>query len=168
MDSYSARGQHHFLYFRDCLGTMAVLNHLTTFLPQFKTSETASVSLNKVHDMTVNTYLGMDQAMLSFDIDHDLSSDFHWNMNQLFVYLVASYNDTSNKRNEVTVWDRIVQSEKQAKLSSKDLMVEYPLRDMYRELKGKDARLHLRYRTMPIVGLMQLKDKDARLHLRYR
>ena len=51
-------------------------------------------------DLTFNNNLNMDQGMLSFNLEHDLSSEFNWNMNQLFVYMVASYNNTSNKRNE--------------------------------------------------------------------
>lgn len=34
-------------------------------------------------------------------MSHNLSTEFHWNMNQLFLYVVATYNDTtSNMRNE--------------------------------------------------------------------
>lgn len=147
-----------FCSFVTVLGSAATLNHLTTWLPQFRASPMAEVSLNKVHDLTVNTYLNMEQSTLSFNVSHDLSSEFNWNMNQLFVYVVASYNDTSNKRNEVTIWDRIVTNKEEAVFSWKSLMVEYPLRDQFRELRGKNINLHLRYRTMPITGLMYPKE----------
>eukprot|EP00446_Apocalathium_sp_SHHI-4_P004983 CAMPEP_0177184778 /NCGR_PEP_ID=MMETSP0367-20130122/17743_1 /TAXON_ID=447022 ORGANISM="Scrippsiella hangoei-like, Strain SHHI-4" /NCGR_SAMPLE_ID=MMETSP0367 /ASSEMBLY_ACC=CAM_ASM_000362 /LENGTH=193 /DNA_ID=CAMNT_0018631925 /DNA_START=161 /DNA_END=739 /DNA_ORIENTATION=- len=136
---------------------MSALNHATSYLPNFQATPTAQVGLNKVHDLTVNTYLNMDQCTLSFDLSHDLSTEFHWNTNQLFVYLVASYNETSNKRNEVTIWDNIITKKADAKFSGK-LLVEYPLRDQHRELRGKDVRLHLRYRTMPIIGRMYEKE----------
>merc|ERR1719188_1467715 len=103
----------------------------------------------------------MDQSTLSFNMEYDLTSEFHWNMNQLFVYLVASYNDTTNKRNEVAIWDRIVTDEEEALFSAKEMMVEYPLRDQFKELRGRDVRLHLRYRTMPIVGQMHTKELVA-------
>merc|ERR1712048_1432927 len=106
----------------------------------------------------MGTYLNMDQATLSFNLTHDLTTEFNWNMNQLFVYMVASYNDTSNKRNEVTLWDRVVTNVEEATLSADKLMVEYPMRDQYKELKGRDIRLHLRYRTMPITGIMYEKE----------
>merc|ERR1712048_1438265 len=106
----------------------------------------------------MGTYLNMDQATLSFNLSHDLTSEFNWHMNQLFVYMVASYNDTSNKRNEVTLWDRVVTNVEEATLSADKLMVEYPMRDQYKELKGRDIRLHLRYRTMPITGIMYEKE----------
>mmetsp|Transcript_92249 Transcript_92249/g.261151 ORF Transcript_92249/g.261151 Transcript_92249/m.261151 type:complete len:190 (-) Transcript_92249:106-675(-) len=158
MDSYSARANTIFCTFVTVLGTMATLNHLTTFLPQFTPSPTGEVALNKVHDLTYNTYLNMDQCALSFDIKHDLSSEFNWNMNQLFVYIVATYNSTSNSRNEVTLWDRIAADETEALLSMKQLSVEYLLRDQYNELRGRNIRLHIRYRTMPITGIMWTKE----------
>merc|ERR1719424_2162262 len=137
---------------------MAALNHMTSYLPAFQAHVTSSVSVNKVHDLTINTYLDMDQSTLSFDLNHDLTSEFHWNMNQLFVYLVASYNSTSNVRNEVTLWDRIVSNEEEAMLTARQLMVEYPMRDQHRELRGRNIRLHIRYRTMPIIGMMNIKE----------
>merc|ERR1719213_778569 len=79
-------------------------------------------------------------------------------MNQLFVYLVASYEDTSNVRNEVTLWDSVVVGVEEAKFSARQLMVEYPLRDQYRELRGRNISLHLKYRTMPITGIMYMKE----------
>jgi len=158
MDSYSARANTIFCSFVTVLGTFAVMNHLTSYLPEFTPKPTAKVAVRKVHDMTVNTYLNMDQSTLSFDLDHDFTTEFHWNMNQLFVYLVASYNDTSNKKNEVTLWDRVVSNQEEALLSAKQLMVEYPLRDQFRELRGRDVRLHLRYRSMPITGVMYTKE----------
>ncbi|CAE7716148.1 Arxes2 [Symbiodinium pilosum] len=103
MDSYSARGNSIFCTFVTVLGTTAVLNHLSTFLPmkQFDVRTSGTVHLNKIHDLIPNSHHACDQSVLSFNVSHQLSSEFHWNMNQLFVYLVATYNDTaSNMRNE--------------------------------------------------------------------
>ncbi|CAE7616001.1 Arxes2 [Symbiodinium natans] len=104
MDSYSSRGNSIFCTFVTVLGTTAVLNHLSTFLPmkQFDVQTSGTVHMNKIHDLIPNSHHACDQSVLSFNISHQLSSEFHWNMNQLFVYLVATYNDTaSNMRNEV-------------------------------------------------------------------
>merc|ERR1719424_1983986 len=137
---------------------MAALNHMTSYLPAFQAHVTSSVSVNKVHDLTINTNLDMDQSTLSFDLNHNFTSEFHWNMNQLFVYLVASYNTTSNVRNEVTIWDRIITNAEEAQMVARKLAVEYPLRDMKRELRGRKIQLHVRYRTMPITGIMYTKE----------
>eukprot|EP00929_Paragymnodinium_shiwhaense_P016878 TRINITY_DN125569_c0_g1_i1.p1 TRINITY_DN125569_c0_g1~~TRINITY_DN125569_c0_g1_i1.p1 ORF type:complete len:196 (+),score=43.48 TRINITY_DN125569_c0_g1_i1:115-702(+) len=159
MDSYSSRGNTIFCTFVTVLGTCAALNHLTTWLPQFQTTQTGSIKLDKVWDLTPNNHYKADQCTLSFDMDMNLDSEFHWNMHQLFVYVVASYNETSNKRNEVTLWDDIATKENVGMFKKMNAqMVEYLLRDQYHDLRGKDVRLHIRYRTMPIVGLMYLKE----------
>eukprot|EP00928_Gymnodinium_smaydae_P074301 TRINITY_DN57363_c0_g1_i1.p1 TRINITY_DN57363_c0_g1~~TRINITY_DN57363_c0_g1_i1.p1 ORF type:complete len:202 (+),score=60.75 TRINITY_DN57363_c0_g1_i1:99-704(+) len=154
MDSYSARANTIFCTFATVLGTAAFCNHMSSKLPNMQATPVATVKLNTVHDLTVNTYLGMDQSMFSFDYEHDLSTEFHWNMNMLFMYLVASYNDTSNVRNEVTIWDAIVADPVEAVAKREKMMVEYPLRDQFRELRGRKLDLQLRYRTMPITGVM--------------
>mmetsp|Transcript_47124 Transcript_47124/g.86465 ORF Transcript_47124/g.86465 Transcript_47124/m.86465 type:complete len:190 (-) Transcript_47124:57-626(-) len=159
MESYSARANTLFCTFVTVLGTAACLNHLTVLLlPGFEPSPEGAVEVDKIHELTFNKMLEMDQSTLSFHLDHNLTSEFNWNMNQLFVYLVATYNDTKNKRNEVTIWDRIVRNEEDAWLSAKKLRVEYPLRDQFTDLRGQDIRLHLRYRTMPITGFMFSKE----------
>merc|ERR1712151_761066 len=128
MDSYSARANSIFCTFVTVLGTFAAMNHLTTWLPQFEVKTTGKVALEKVQDLTGNTYYNQDQCTLSFSLDHDLSQEFHWNMNQLFLYLVAEYNTTANKRNEVTLWDDVITGFEEAKFKAKNMMVEYPLR----------------------------------------
>eukprot|EP00913_Durusdinium_trenchii_P019428 g18266.t1 len=161
MDTYSARANTIFCTFCTVLGTTAVLNHLTTFLPmdRFNVQTSGTVQLNKVHDLIPNSHLNSDQSVLSFHLSHNLSTEFHWNMNQLFLYVVATYNDTeANKRNEVTIYDKIIRSPEAALYKQKNLMIEYPLRDQVRELRGEKVRLHVRYRTMPIVGLMHEKE----------
>mmetsp|Transcript_57637 Transcript_57637/g.122590 ORF Transcript_57637/g.122590 Transcript_57637/m.122590 type:complete len:181 (+) Transcript_57637:111-653(+) len=157
MDSYSSRANTIFCTFITVLGTTACLNHATSYLPNFQATPTAQVSLHRVHDLTVNTYLNMDQCTVSFAIQHDFTSEFHWNTKQLFAYLVASYNETSNKYNEVTIWDSIIKSSEEASIDTK-LLAKYPIRDQYTELRGRDVRLHLRYVTVPITGVMYTKE----------
>mmetsp|Transcript_36336 Transcript_36336/g.100124 ORF Transcript_36336/g.100124 Transcript_36336/m.100124 type:complete len:193 (-) Transcript_36336:222-800(-) len=159
MDSYSARANSIFCTFVTVLGVTAVLNHVSVImLPQFKATPSARVEMVRMHDLTVNTYYNIDQSTLSFAVSHDFTSEFHWNMNQLFVYLVASYNDTTNKRNEITLWDSVVTGVQDANFTSRQLMVEYPLRDEFKELRGRDVTLTLKYRTMPITGVMHMKE----------
>lgn len=158
MESYSTRANSIFVCFITVLGTMAVINHLTTYLPEFKASPTSTLAVEKVHDLNLNSHFQMDQSTLSFNLQYNFTSEFHWNMNQLFVYVVASYNHTTNVRNEVILWDDIIRNKEDAFLETTQFMVEYPLRDQYKELKGRDVRLHLRYRTMPITGIIYEKE----------
>lgn len=131
-------------------------------MDQFDVRTSGNVQLNMVHDLIPNSHLNSDQSFLSFHLNHNLSQEFHWNMNQLFLYLVVTYNDTaSNMRNEVTIYDKIIRSPEAARFKQRNLMNEYPLRDQFRELRDQKVRLHVRYRTMPIVGLMHEKEVAA-------
>lgn len=158
MDSYSARGNTIFVTFTTVLGTMAAFNHATSYLPQFQATPAAEVKLTKIHDMTVNSYLDADQSLISFELGTDFSTEFHWNMKLLFVYLVATYTSESNVRNEITLWDSIVESAEDAKTKLQQYMIEYPLRDQFKQLRSREVTLRLRYRSMPIVGLMREKE----------
>jgi len=158
MDSYSARANTIFCTFVNVMLVAALTNHATSYLPHLQPNPKVTVNLNQIHDMTINSYLDSDQTTLSFNISHDLETEFHWNTNQLFAYLVAEYNTTSNVKNEVTIWDSIITSKDDAVVNVDKLMVEYPLQDEFRELRGRDVRLRFRYRTMPIVGQMFIKE----------
>lgn len=156
MDSYATRGNTIFCTFTTCLGFFAALNYFSSWL--YETRGVVDLKVHKIHDMTINSYLDADQCSISLDLDHDLSSEFHWNMNQLFVYITATYETSSNPRNEVTIYDTILTNAEEAKGQLKDAMNEYPLRDQFRQLRGRNITLHLMYRTMPIVGQMHTKE----------
>ena len=53
---------------------------------------------------------GVDRALLSFDLDVDFKPAFHWNIKQLFVYVVASYESNKNPVNNVVLWDKIIEA----------------------------------------------------------
>merc|ERR1719261_431313 len=126
MESYAARGNTIFATFFTCLGFFAFLNHATSWF--YNPRPMVDLKVHKVHDMTINSYLDADQCSISMDLDHDLSSEFHWNMNQLFVYITATYETSSNRRNEVTIYDTIVTNSREAVGKVTDAMNEYPMR----------------------------------------
>lgn len=83
----------------------------------------------------------------------DLSSVFNWNVKQLFVYVLAEYESPSNERNQVVIWDKIVQTkEAAAKLRFMDQGVKYFLADQYDELRGANVSLRLEWDIMPVCG----------------
>ena len=61
---------------------------------------------------SLRNHRGIDQAVLSFDLNADLRPAFHWNLKQLFVYVVAEYETSANPLNQVIIWDKIVKSQK--------------------------------------------------------
>ena len=99
---------------------------------------------------------GVDRALLSFDLDVDLAPAFHWNIKQLFVYVVAIY-ETSGRTNQVVLWDKIVEAHDPKVLQERNTFIKYPLVDKRGgKLKGKDVTLQLQWDHMPITGLLYL------------
>lgn len=108
-----------------------------------------------------------DRAVLKFDIDADLSSVFHWNVKQLFVFLIAEYTSDTNVRpehvvvwlqlwgrsspltcslpqalNQVVVWDHIARTPEEAIIKVKDAYNKYALIDQGSELRYVVARVY--------------------------
>ena len=64
--------------------------------------------------LSLRAHGGVDRALLSFDVQADLTPAFHWNLKQLFVFVLAEYQTPKNELNQVILWDRIVETEEQA------------------------------------------------------
>lgn len=83
----------------------------------------------------------------------DLSSVFNWNVKQIFVYVIAEYESEKNAKNQVVIWDKIVQTKDvAAKLQFQDEGVEYFLSDQYDQLRGANVTLRLEWDVMPVCG----------------
>lgn len=101
----------------------------------------------------------VDRAVLTFDLDADLTAVFNWNTKQLFVYVVAEYETEKNSLNQVVVWDKIILEAEDAHLKLKKQYVKYPLIDMHDELRGTDIMLKLMWDPMPLSGLLSMGGK---------
>jgi signal peptidase complex subunit 3 len=102
---------------------------------------------------------GVDRALLSFDLKVDLTPAFHWNIKQLFVYVVAVY-ETEGRHNEVVLWDKIVEAVGDQKvIDEESVFVKYALVDQGDELRGKNVTLQLRWDHMPITGLIYMNEQ---------
>lgn len=95
---------------------------------------------------------GVDRAVLSFDLKADLSSAWHWNTHQVFVFLVAEYKTDDDRLHEVVIWDRIVMSKEKMILKETNEFVKYPLVARGPDLRGRDVTLKLKWDHMPITG----------------
>ena len=112
------------------------------------------LELNELRSL--KSHGGVDRALLSFDLDVDLTPAFHWNIKQLFVYVVAIY-ETSGRTNQVVLWDKIVEFDDPKVLNEKNTFVKYALVDKRGgSLRGKDVTLQLQWDHMPITGLLYL------------
>lgn len=79
-------------------------------------------------------------ADLRFDLSIDFSPVFHWNAKQVYLYLVLEYKTAANQRNEMIIWDKIIQSPQLtgyadgAKFQTKNARNKYPITDVADEL----------------------------------
>lgn len=126
-----------------------------------------------------------EYAHTSLLLDVDLRAAWHWNVKQLFVYLVLEYPglDTSSASakaalsvdekktiadlplsskphgvfatNEVVVWDRIVQSRRESKFKTGKLRNKYALGDIAGVFAGRNATMSLHWNIQPHVGALQ-------------
>lgn len=80
-------------------------------------------------------------ADLRFDLSIDFSPVFHWNTKQIYLYLVLEYQTETHQRNEMIIWDKIIQSpdltgyKEGAKFQTKNARNKYPITDVSDQLK---------------------------------
>lgn len=107
---------------------------------------------------SLKSHGGVDRALLSFDMDVDLTPAFHWNVKQLFVYVVAHYDteDPIPHSNQVVLWDKIVEASDPKILQDTNVFVKYALVDKGDQLRGQNVKLQLQWDFMPITGLLRI------------
>jgi signal peptidase complex subunit 3 len=115
------------------------------------------LKLNKLRSL--KSHGGVDRALLSFDLKVDLSPAFHWNIKQLFVYVVAAYDTDDGRTNQIVLWDKIVEATDPKEIMEENIFVKYALVDQGDELRGKEITLQLQWDHMPITGLLYRKEQ---------
>ncbi|KAF9650870.1 signal peptidase 22 kDa subunit [Thelephora ganbajun] len=136
-----------------CLMAMLAAIALSSFLFTADPKGQLVISNFKVADAKVNSR-SQEVGLARFNLTADLTSLFHWNTKQLFIYVTAEYNNSDGTHNEVVIWDRIVLRKEDALV---DVVVppKYPLRDMrYSFKKSSPVRFALKYNLMPYVGAL--------------
>ena len=112
---------------------------------------------------SLKSHGGVDRALLSFDIDADMNPAFHWNVKQIFVYVVASYETESKIINDVVIWDKIIENIDTVEtkhIREENVFVKYALVDQGKGLRGKDVTLKLMWDHMPITGFVYMDEQD--------
>ena len=157
MDTYSNRASSLFTTFTTVLFVVATMNHLTSYF--HSASPVATISAPQAGSIEYSEFkpFQADQVKFEFDLSVDLTSEYNWNVNQLYVFIVASYETNKNKKNEVVVFDKILRDVKEFKFKLKNIKNKYMLRDEFRgTLAGKTVTLSVRYQIMPIFGLLRI------------
>ncbi len=93
----------------------------------------------------------------------DMNPAFHWNIKQLFVYVVATYETPTNPKNQIVLWDRIIESTDPPTkkiINEKNVFVKYGLVDQGAELRGKEVELSLMWDHMPLTGTLYQGEQE--------
>ncbi|KAL7498861.1 hypothetical protein ACHAWT_010824 [Skeletonema menzelii] len=136
-----------------CLSILAALskfNHTAHHQPII-----TKLALNNMKSL--KNHGGVDRALLSFDLQADMTPAFHWNIKQLFVYVIATYKTDTNPKNQIVLWDRIIENTdppEKKQLNEKNVFVKYGLVDQGAELRGKEVELSLHWDHMPLTGTL--------------
>ena len=90
----------------------------------------------------------------------DMDPAFHWNIKQIFVYVVATYATPTNPKNQIVLWDRIIENTDANKvIKEKNVFVKYGLVDQGAELRGKEVELSLMWDHMPLTGVLYMGEQ---------
>lgn len=141
-----------------CLSILAAISkigHASKYQPDIKVLELNNMKSLKNHG-------GVDRALLSFDLHADMNPAFHWNIKQLFVYVVATYATPTNPKNQIVLWDRIIESTDttaQKELKENNIFVKYGLVDQGAELRGTEVELSLVWDHMPLTGVLYMGEQ---------
>ncbi|KAF9978239.1 hypothetical protein BGZ73_003243 [Actinomortierella ambigua] len=126
------------------------------------TSPKASVAVSSVrvttgrYDLNYNDYRTRDNefATTVLEVDADLSSLFHWNTKQLFIYAVAEYSTKTHPKNQIVIWDSKIRDPRDAVLIKKRISNKYGIIDVNRKWTDIKANVSLHWNIIPYVGFM--------------
>mmetsp|Transcript_11858 Transcript_11858/g.19381 ORF Transcript_11858/g.19381 Transcript_11858/m.19381 type:complete len:178 (+) Transcript_11858:104-637(+) len=123
----------------------------------FESNPTISMSLNKFEELSYVKSYNAENALFSLDIDADLTTLFNWNVKQLFVWISAEYKTRSYEKNQVILWDTIIEDVSEAHLLLKDEKLKYELTSFEKELRNRKINLTLSWDIMPVVGVLKMQ-----------
>ncbi|GER45712.1 signal peptidase subunit [Striga asiatica] len=132
---------------------LALMCAMASFSDNFNTSSPTS----QVQVLNINWFQkkpdGDDEVSLTLNISANLDSLFTWNTKQVFVFLAAEYETSTNVLNQVSLWDGIIPSKEHAKFWIHTTN-KYRFIDQGSNLRGKDFNLTLHWHVMPKTGKM--------------
>jgi len=74
------------------LGTLAALAFLNVFSTSIIEEKPPIVNTFEVHELRrLHSFRGADRAILTFNLDMDLTPVWTWNTKQIFVFVMADY-----------------------------------------------------------------------------
>ncbi|EJF65231.1 signal peptidase 22 kDa subunit [Dichomitus squalens] len=135
------------------LGAISLSSFLFTSTPP---PGTLAVTNVKVFPGNARRYANkyQDFAFVNFNLTADLKPLFNWNTKQLFIYVSAEYENRQGTKNEVVIFDRIVQNKEDAYIDIAGRN-KYVFRDVSASFEDSTpAHYSLKYNVMPYVGIL--------------
>ena len=94
----------------------------------------------------------VDRAVIFVDGVADFSTAFNWNTKQVYAAMIVEYQTNNYPRNEITIFDTIVEDQQHAQVNF-TRAVEYYCDDIERDtLSGRRATLRIKYHVMSYSG----------------
>jgi signal peptidase complex subunit 3 len=107
--------------------------------------------MDLAHPLKRSAVRPIERSIVFLDVEADFTPAFNWNTKQVYVYAVAHYATANMPRNEVTLWDTIITSAAEAKLSL-PRVADYYFDDYAQTLKGSNVTVRLWYHIMSHSG----------------
>lgn len=138
--SWIQRAHSLFSFFMTCTGISFALIALSSFLIKTPNPQ-VSLYVNhlKLYILLPNPrtrgiedpYMNRLTNLLDFNLslEVDFTPVVHWNVKQLFVYLVLEYETTSFEKNSIVIWDRIIRRSDAKRISISRLRNKYAVND---------------------------------------
>ncbi|KAK3819835.1 MAG: signal peptidase 22kDa subunit [Benniella sp.] len=145
------------------LGAIALSSLLIPASPSGTVSLDSLVVLTGRYDKFWYDYKTRDNEFADalIRIDADLSSLFHWNTKQLFVYVVAEYTSPTHPKNQIVLWDAIIKKKSDAVLRKKNIPNKYSVIDVNKKWQNIHANVSLHWNVVPYVGFMAFGRSQA-------
>jgi len=155
MYSISTRFNAVFFYLGICLGLMSALNAVHTYYFVKHEVANASFSVEENYFFVYDRYIDQDSYAFRFNFKANLSGLFDWNTNLVFVFITMEFETKQSEYNKVTIWDQIIKRSdtKNYYIDLKNKLVEYPLTDIYKKLRGNKVKVYLNWDHMPLAGV---------------
>eukprot|EP00471_Norrisiella_sphaerica_P000966 CAMPEP_0184480176 /NCGR_PEP_ID=MMETSP0113_2-20130426/1653_1 /TAXON_ID=91329 /ORGANISM="Norrisiella sphaerica, Strain BC52" /LENGTH=138 /DNA_ID=CAMNT_0026858459 /DNA_START=166 /DNA_END=582 /DNA_ORIENTATION=- len=123
------------------------------------------MTLNKFEELSYVPSYNAENVLFSLDVDADLTTLFNWNVKQLFVWVAAEYKTRTYEKNQVILWDTIIEDVDEAHIFLKDEKLKYELTSFERELRNREINLTLSWDIMPVVGVLKMQGgRDTNVH----
>ncbi|GAB65620.1 signal peptidase, partial [Plasmodium cynomolgi strain B] len=136
-----------------CFFALCLFNYGTSFYLFDEKEMSTNIKVKSVKRLVYNRHIKGDEAVLSLDLSYDMSKAFNWNLKQLFLYVLVTYETPEKVKNEVIIQDYIITNKNVAKKSYKNFLTKYSLKDYNNGLRNNNINLQICYKYMPIVGL---------------